>query len=77
MLRVAVWVDRGWAPSGRLLLSRFAVIRLLLTGAPVTRKWLVAPVSAIAMSTPILILAVLNMVFTCGAHLCTSSVHNC
>ena len=74
MSRVAVWVDRSWAPSGRLIVSGFAVIRLLLTGAPATRKWFVAPASAIAMSTPILILAVLNMVSACGASLCISSV---
>jgi hypothetical protein len=28
-------------------------VRLFITGAPVTKKWLVAPASAMAISTPI------------------------
>ena len=65
MSRVAVCVDRSWAPSGRLIVSGFVVVCLLWTGAPAVRKWFVATASAIAKSIPISMLAVLNMVVAC------------
>ncbi len=58
MSRVAVWVDFSCAPSGRLIWIGSAAIFLLSAGAPVTRKCLVAPASAIAISTLILMLDV-------------------
>ena len=66
MSSVAVCVDFSCVPSGRLILMISAAIFWLMTGAPVTRKWLVAPASAMAMSTPILIWEVLYMVSACG-----------
>ncbi len=59
MLRVAVCVDFSCAPSGRFILIGAMAVRLFITGAPVTKKWLVAPASAMAISTPILMFDVL------------------
>lgn len=59
MSSVAVCDDVSWAPSGRLMRIGAAATFWLMTGAPAIKKWLVAPASAMAMSTPILMLEVL------------------
>ena len=49
-----VWVDFNVSPSGRWMMSGFTALSMLVTGAPGRTKWLVAPASAIAISTAIL-----------------------
>ena len=50
--------ERSCSPSGRLMMSGVVATFLLITGAPGIAKCAVAPASAIAISTAILILAV-------------------
>ena len=50
------------SPSGRLIMRGLVAGLISITGAPGTTKCPVAPASAIALSTAILILDVLNIV---------------
>jgi hypothetical protein len=54
-LRVHVWVDDMRSLLGRHATSRTMAGRMLVAGAPIVRKWLVAPESRIAHSLMVLV----------------------
>jgi hypothetical protein len=56
-----VWVDDTRSPLGRRAMSGTMAGRMLVTGAAVVRKWLVAPESRIAHS--LMVLASVSIVF--------------
>ena len=66
MFNLHVCVDFIVSPSGRLMINGFVVGLTSITGAPGTMKCPVAPASAIAWSTAILIELVLKIVSACS-----------
>lgn len=59
MSNVAVCVDLSWFPSGRLIRRGLVAVFMSRIGVPGSKKWLVAPASAMAISMPILMAEVL------------------
>ena len=64
--KLQVCVDLMYSPSGSLMVVVLVITHLLVTGAPLTRNWLVAPESEIVHLAARVMCCLSNIVSTIG-----------